>query len=217
MTVRLHGKWCLGHGVIDQAESLRLGHYVEMHLVDTVFATRDGDARAIKGFGRTLQPRCNLCRSILRWHDNGANALRRARTWRREHAERWVKNGRADTVENALTEMAIGGITDEAIAGIIVAAIGELCPGLCAYEQNGKIYRHTINRVNELHVDVRNPGDPLTLENIGVLCVSCNTSKGDTSWGVFIFGRRAALKAWQDAIDNPDYRRGAQQLIPGII
>lgn len=211
------GKWCLGHGVLGQADSLRCGHYVESQYVDAVFSTRDGDARASKGFARTSEPRCNVCRSIRQWHDHSANAFRRARSFRRNHAERWVKLKRAESVEAVLGEMDIGGITDEAIALKIVTAIGEPCPGHCAYEKDGQILRHTIDRVSDLHVDVRNPDEPLTLENLGILCVSCNTAKGKTSWARFVWKRRAMLLAWRAAIDNPNFRGREQLVIPGSI
>jgi hypothetical protein len=210
---RFVGKWCLGHGVIGQAASLRTGHYVEAQYVDAVFAHNTHGGKA---FATDLMPRCNLCRSIRRWHDHGANALRRARKFRREHAERWVKLGRAESIEAALAEMDIGGVTDVAVAGLMVVAIGEPCPGMCAYEQDGRICRHSIARVSELHVDVRDPTQPLTLENLGILCISCNTAKGDTPWATFIYRRRAQLLAWQAAIDNPSFRQGEQQVIPGL-
>jgi hypothetical protein len=216
MAVQRSGKWCLGHGVIGQAESLRTGHFVTSRLVDANFSNRDGDARASKGFARTIEPRCDHCRSIRRWHDHHANAERRARRFRREHAERWVKQGRAETLEDVYTEMDIGGVTEEALTAKILEAIGEFCPGLCAYEEDGQIIRHTIDKVNELHIDVKNPLEPFTLENIGILCVSCNPSKGETPWVVWMFRRRAQWQAWQDAIDHPHYRGSEQPTLPGF-
>lgn len=206
------GKWCLGHGVIGQAESLRVGHYVEAYLVDANFTPHKSGS---KGFATSF-PRCNHCRSIRRWHDHHANALRRARRFRREHAQRWVDLGRANTAEEVLMEMLIGGVTDEAVADIIIASIGEDCLGFCAYEENGQIIRHKINRVSELHVDVRDPDEPITLENIGILCTSCNPSKGDDSYTLFTYRRRAEHLAWQAAIDNPQFRGSEQMGIPGI-
>jgi hypothetical protein len=197
--------------VTGQAESLRFGHYVEGRHVEAVFTTRDGDARASKGLARTLEPRCSLCRSIRRWHDHGANAIRRAGEFRRDHAVRWVKLGRASSIEIVLAQMDVGGVTDEAIAALIVAAIGELCPGYCAEEHGGRIVRCVIERVSDLHVDVRNPDEPFTLENIGILCDSCNPAKRNMSWATFVYRRRAMLQTWQTAIDNAIYR-GSEQL-----
>ena len=124
-----HGKWCLGHGVVGQAKSLRLGHYIEAYLVDAAFSMRNSAERGgSKGFAPTREPRCRACRSIRQWHNHGANARRRAASFRRQHAERWVKAGRHASVEDALAEMDVGGITDDAIAELIVAAIGEPVP-----------------------------------------------------------------------------------------
>lgn len=204
------GKWCLGHGVSGQAEALRTGHYVESHMVGDLFSTRDGDARAIKGLGRTLQPRCAICRSLIRWHDNHANAERRANDFRRQHAQRWVIKGHHLTIEAALVEMDTGGVSTAALAALLVEHVGQLCPGLCAHEQNGVIVIHTIDRVADMHLDVRDPRAPFSIENIGILCVSCNPAKRDQPWPQFIYHRRAALRAWQAAIDTPAYRRGEQ-------
>ncbi len=203
---RAPGKWCLGHEVIGQAESLRTGHYVEGQYVDAVFSTRTEGRKAFAS-----EPRCNLCRSIRRWHDHHANALRRARSFRGDHAERWVKLGRIETVDDALAMMDIGGVTDEALTEKILAALGEVCPGHCAYEQDGRIVQHIIDRVSEMHIDVRNPAEPLTLENIGILCISCNLAKGPETWATFAWKRRAQLLTWQQAIDNSGYR-GSEQL-----
>jgi hypothetical protein len=201
------GKWCLGHGVAGQAESLRHGHYVEGYLVKDCFSLSNGTAVLAKGFGQNLHSRCALCRSIIQWHDHHANAERRAKQFLRQHAERWVKKGKHDTTEAALTEMDIGGVTVEAITQLILAALGEFCPGYCAYEQDRQIIRHTIDSVVGLHVDVKNPDDPFSIENIGILCISCNTAKQGRPWGVFIYRRRAHLRMWQAGIDNPSFRR----------
>lgn len=207
------GKWCLGHDVAGQAESLRHGHYVAAHLVDANFSP---NSHGGKGLATDFMPRCNHCRSIRRWHDHGANALRRSRSWMREHADRWVKLDRADTAEVVLAMMDIGGITEQSLADVIVASIGEPCPGMCAKEVDGRIVRHTIGRVAELHIDVKNPLEPLTIENIGILCISCNTAKGDMPFTEFVWKRRAQLIAWQAAIDNPDYRGSEQPPLEGF-
>ena len=111
--------------------------------------------------------------------------------------------------------MDIGGVTEEAVARLVVDAIGEDCPGHCAYEnENGEIVRHTIDRVSELHIDVKNPLEPIALENIGILCESCNLAKGPNNFATFVWKRRAMLLAWQSAIDNPKYRVPEQTALP---
>src|SRR5580765_8605340 len=121
----MSGKWCRGHGVDGQAESLRDGHYVEAYLVPDNFSTNShGDRGPVTG----LAPRCHHCRSIRQWHNHGPLALARARTFMNPHAERWVKTGRGDTIERVLEQMDIGGLTVDLIADKIVAAIGEPCP-----------------------------------------------------------------------------------------
>lgn len=200
------GEWCLGHGLIGQAESLRTGHYVEAHLVGDVLGTHK---IGTKGLG-TVQPRCRICRSIRQWHDHHANAWRRAGAWRRQHAKRWVQLRRHLTIEAALLEMDVGGVTQAAVTEIILAAIGEPCPGLCAHEQDGEMVFHTIDRVADCHIDVRDPNAPFSIENLGPLCISCNPAKGDMAWHQFIYRRRAALRAWWDAINRSDYRRPEQ-------
>jgi hypothetical protein len=202
------GKWCLGHGVVGHAESLRNGHYVEVYLVPYNFSVHNS-ARG-KGLAPTREPRCDHCRSIKRWHDHHANARRRASLFRREHAVRWVRHGRCETIDAALAEMDVGGLTLEAITQLILDAIGEECPGFCAYEENGRIVQHTIERVADMHVDVRNPDEPLSLENIGILCISCNTSKKKQRWHTWVYQRRAQLRAWEGALNDPAFR-GAEQ------
>jgi hypothetical protein len=209
------GKWCLGHGVVGHAESLRNGHYVEAHLVPDVFSINTHGRDGGKGLATGTMPRCAICRSIRRWHDHHGNALRRARDFRREHAQRWVDKGIHPTVDAALLEMDVGGVTEEAVAALILEAIGEPCPGLCAHEEQDEegVHRlvfHTIDRVADLHVDVRDPHEPFSLENIGILCISCNPAKGSVPWARFIYRRRAALRAWQAAIDSASYRRPEQ-------
>jgi len=200
----------LGHDLDDQAESLRHGHYIDAHLVEHNFATRDGDARASKGLARTLEPRCDICRSLRRWHDNHANAYRRAAEFRRQHAERWVAKGRHPDITSALLEMDVGGMTVDAIASLLLDAVGKECPGLCAYEENGRLIRHRLHRVADMCIDVKDPEERFSIENLGILCVSCNPAKGHMNWTRFVFKRRAQLAAWQAAIDNGDYRRAAQ-------
>lgn len=112
--------------------------------------------------------------------------------------------------------MDIGGVTEDAIAQIIISHIDELCPGMCAHEEDGKLIFHTINGVAELHIDVKDPTQPLTIENVGILCKSCNLAKGESPWALFIYKRRACLLAWQAAIDNPHFRRSEQIAIPDV-
>ena len=210
-TVTHGGKWCLGHGVVGKDEALRLGHYVEPHLVGDVFSVNTHDTSRAKGLGTTgLRPRCKMCRSIRRWHDDHGNAHRRASAFRTQHAERWVKKGRHPTVDAALREMDIGGVTAEAVAQLILAAVGEDCPGLCAHQDGQDIVIHTIDRVADMHVDVRDPNQPFSIENIGILCSSCNPAKNDRPWALFVYERRACLRAMRDAIDRADYRRTEQ-------
>ncbi len=110
--------------------------------------------------------------------------------------------------------MDIGGVTEAALVERILAAIDEDCPGLCAFERDGEIVFHKITRVADLHIDVKNPAEPFALENIGILCHSCNSAKKDEPWASFMFRRRAALQAWRDAIRNPAYRRSEQLMLP---
>jgi hypothetical protein len=190
------------------AESLRLGHYVEPHLVEYLFSP---DRESAKGLGGMyLHSRCRICRSIRRWHDNHGNAYRRAADFRRQHAERWVKKGRHPDVEAALLEMDVGGVTVDAVAALLLCHIGKECPGYCAYEEDHKLIRHRLDRVADMSVDVKDPGEPFSMENLGVLCISCNPAKSDKTWTRFAYERRAQLVAWQAAIDNDDYRRAAQ-------
>ena len=206
-TTNIPGRWCLGHGVAGQAESLRHGHYVEGYLVQECFSTH---ATRGKTLAPQLEPRCAICRSIRRWHDHHLNAYRRANAFRRGHAQRWVDKGIHPTIEAALQEMDIGGCTVEAIAQLILAALDEPCPGLCAHEDDGQIIFHTINSVADLHVDVKDPAQPFTIENIGILCHSCNEAKRGTPWAVFIYRRRCHLRMWQAAINRPAFRRSHQ-------
>ena len=57
---------------------------------------------------------------------------------------------------------------------------------------------------------MKNPDDPFTIENIGILCLPCNRAKGKRPWGQFIYARRCAFHTWQAAIDTPSYRRSWQ-------
>lgn len=210
----LPGYWCKGHGVHDaDAESLRAGHYVKGQYVPHCVTTHQ-----IRGGGKGLapnpEPRCNICRSIRQWHDDLGNARRRAHAFRRQHADRWVKNGRRPSIADALEEMDTGGVTADALVQLMLAHLGQPCPGLCAKEVDGKIHIHTIDRIADMHIDVKDPGQPFTLENIGILCSSCNPSKGDQPWATFVFRRRATLQMWQDAIDNVDYRRAEAVPLP---
>lgn len=201
------GKWCLGHGVDDQAESLRYKHYVEAHLVDAVFSTNHAGAKTL---GSATQPRCDICRSIRRWHDNHANAYRRAGDFRRQHAERWVEKGHHPDVEAAQLEMDVGGVTNDAVATLLLDHVGKECPGYCAYEEKGKLIRHKLHRVADMCVDVKDPNEPFSIENLGILCISCNPAKNKMIWARFVYKRHAQLAAWQSAIDNRDYRGAAQ-------
>ena len=113
--------------------------------------------------------------------------------------------------------MDIGGVTEDALTALVVDSIGDICPGLCAHEENGVIVYHKIERVAQIHIDVKYPDQPFTIENIGILCSeSCNMAKGKTPWATFIYQRKAMLHAWQQAIDNPAYRRGEWLQIPGV-
>lgn len=203
------GKRCLGHGVPNSpAPSLEHGHYVRADLVNANFSTQSNSTKTL---GRIyLHPRCNHCRSIQRWHDNHVNAARRANAWRRQHAQRWVKKGHHTTIDAALAQMDTGGITAEALNGLLVSHVGKPCPGLCAYEEDGQVITHTIGRVADMHLDVRDPSKRFTIENTGVLCVSCNTAKGEQAWLDFIADRHAHLKAWKEAMEDPRKRTPVQ-------
>jgi len=187
---------------------LRLGHYVEAHLVEHNFSTHN--ASGTKGLGPTLQSRCDICRSLRRWHDNHANAYRRAADFRRQHAERWVEKGRHPDIEAALQEMDVGGVTVDAVAALLLDHVGKDCPGYCAYEETGRLIRHKLHRVPDMCVDVKDPDEPFSIENLGVLCISCNPAKNKTPWTRFVYRRHAQWAAWETAINNKDYRRAAQ-------
>lgn len=198
------GRWCKGHGVHgtdgDQDDSLCNGHWVLAEHVKANFSTRDGAARAIKGFSRTLQPRCTKCQSIQNHHDDERKALRYGQRWRREHAARWTKTGRTQSVSEAFIQMDVGGVTAEWLAEQQMAARGQLCPGLCCYEHDGGLIRHTMDHINHIEMDVRDPNLPFSRENVGPLCSPCNGSKGETPWGEWIWRRRAQIEDWWNAI-----------------
>jgi hypothetical protein len=107
-------------------------------------------------------------------------------------------------------QMDTGGITVGAITALIVDSIGKTCPGLCAHEEPEGLVFHIIDRVAGGQVDVKDPSQPLSLEQLHFLCNSCNQAKGDMPWAEFVYRRRAALRAWEGARVNPAYRASEQ-------
>lgn len=147
---------------------------------------------------RYFRSRCVRCQST-RYYRDRETCLLKAKTTFVDHAKKYCKYGFAQTVEQAKQLMITAGVTPEYIAGeVFVPAFGKLCPGLCchAYRNDAGlvvIERHVISEYADLQLDWRDPAYPITPENIGPLCGTCNQQKGPMPWAKFSARQRAIL------------------------
>lgn len=106
-----------------------------------------------------------------------------------------VKFGLAPTVDIAAGLMNATGLTVAYLAKTALAAIGQPCPGRCFMPTvtGGRpaCHDHIIAEWNDLHFDWRDPRYPLSPENAGWLCPTCNRQKQQLPWAQFMARQHA--------------------------
>jgi hypothetical protein len=199
-SIRLSQQRCIGSSV--PGDYWEYGHPVLAGTETQMFPEN------VDGTGSTyFRHRCFRCRSTLYYFQREDCAAKAQKTWA-EHAKKYVKRGFAEDEEHARLLLTRNGVTPEWIASdVFVPAFGNPCPGLCCHAYLNErgvlvIEQHIITIYPDLHFDWRDPRYPLTPENAGPLCGTCNPQKGEDPWPKFMARQRAILSNLR--LVNPD-------------
>ena len=138
--------------------------------------------------------RCKYCTST-RYNAQRSNMVQKATATHREHADKMVRKGFAPTRAVAIQLMNGSGVTKDFIAAMFREYIGKECPGMCGWPN-----RHRMTEYPDLQFDWRDPRYPLTPENCGPLCGSCNPQKNDSPWPEFMACQRAIRMSLDQAV-----------------
>lgn len=129
--------------------------------------------------------RCYRCASTRYYHRRG-DCTQKASEAFRKHRKQMVRKGFGATEAEAQRIMLNSGVTPEFMAEMFRAAFGKPCPGLCGWPE-----RHVITAYEDLQFDWRDPRYPLSRENCGPLCATCNQQKNDKPWPEFMHRQHA--------------------------
>jgi hypothetical protein len=177
---------CIGSGV--PGDVLEWGHEIIPGTEPHVFA-RVGNQSSY------YAKRCRRCASTRYDWSKKVDYRAKASSTHREHAGTMAKFGFAENQAQASSLMVLAGVTREFIQSMFATAIGGLCPGLCGFPD-----RHPITINGDLHFDWRDPRFPLTPENCGPLCSTCNKQKGQMPWPEFMAQQRALRANLEQAV-----------------
>jgi len=169
---------CVGSGV--PGDVFEWGHSVVPGTEVGVFGphSRRGDRYLRKR-------RCYRCEST-RYYWLRGNCTKKAGGAFRKHKKEMVKKGFAANAVEADQLMRSSGVSPEFIAEMFRGAYGKPCPGLCGWPE-----RHTIASYEDLQFDWRDPRYPLSRENCGPLCATCNQQKNVLPWPEFMHRQHA--------------------------
>lgn len=171
------GIYCIGSGV--PGDPWEFGHAVIPSTEPFMFRGKNSSPTG-------YEPRCIRCGSH-RWNYRRFHEFRnKASATIRFHARRLTREGVASSYKVARAMLERQGITIDFVAGLFADAINEPCPGLCGFPD-----RHVITDPADMHLDHRDPAHPMTPENVGVLCSSCNPQKQADPWAKFMARQRA--------------------------
>lgn len=131
--------------------------------------------------------RCYRCESTL-YYSRRADCKQKAATAFREHRKQMVRKDFARDEAEADRMMRGSGVTPEFIAEMFVPMLGQPCPGMCGWPE-----RHIITTYEDLQFDWRDPRYPLSRENCGPLCATCNQQKHDKPWPEFMHRQHSIL------------------------
>lgn len=155
------------------------------------------------GSGNTYSRlRCTYCQSS-RYYWLRENFLQKAGASLRSHLPKIVKRGFAADKAQARALLEQNHVTKVLVADVLKPAFNQPCPGLCCVVRlvDGKIVieDHVITELADLQLDWRDPQYPMTPENIGPLCATCNQQKGPMGWFEFM-ARQRAIRATLESI-----------------
>jgi hypothetical protein len=180
---------CAGSGV--PGDIFEFGHSV-------VPGTEVGIFGPNPRFGNTyFRNRCYRCAST-RYYWLRGNCKQKGSVAFRKHRKEMVKKGFAASEAEAEQIMRSSGVTPEFIAEMFRAAFGKPCPGLCGWPE-----RHIITAYEDLQFDWRDPRYPLSKENCGPLCATCNQQKNNKPWPEFMHRQHAIRMNLEHATPHP--------------
>jgi len=190
---------CVGSGV--PGDVFEHGHDVLPGTEKLLFPTNpDGTGN------RYSRWRCFYCQST-RYYRLRENCEQKAAASLRSHLPKIVKRGFAADVAQARVCLERNGVTKGLVADLFRRAIKQPCPGLCCNVLlvDGRVVLddHVITEWSDLQLDWRNPDFPMTPENIGELCATCNQQKAEMPWPAFIARQRAIRQNLLAATANP--------------
>ena len=183
---------CIGSGV--PGDWWEHGHILLPGTDQQMFPTsRRGRGRS--SYFYLSKHRCYYCDSTRRYWLRSTDATAKAAKSHRTHAHKMVKLGLAPDVDAAVRMMNNSGVTVAWMAATALARIGKQCPGRCFHgkivDGHPAITGHVISEWGDLQFDWKDPRYPLSPENSGWLCPTCNRQKQRMPWAEFMARQHA--------------------------